>query len=249
MQYRPMNIPPGFDTTFLLWLRSTTEEAWKQYTFQEPQPSRLVVGPDWVAGTRWLGGLGDDIIAQVEETWHVTFPPQYRLFLRHLHALDRPQVVRMARDGHMELKASPAFYNWQSDSDLIAGAFNAPIEGILFDVRINDLWLPSWGTRPSDVQAQIAIVRDLAEQAPRLIPTLGHRYLVEAKHTESDLVLSVAQSDIIVIAPSLRTFLLQTFQRLLHLPSEEVKSEGATAVLARAARIPFWGEIFQRRLV
>lgn len=88
------------DEDFLDWFRERTEEAWQGYqtrTFEDFVASG-VGGRDWQQGTRWVGGLSEQEIAAIEERYHLCFPPDYRLFLKMLHSVDR---LRVGRDTSM----------------------------------------------------------------------------------------------------------------------------------------------------
>jgi hypothetical protein len=52
------------------------------------------------------------------------------------------------------------------------------VEELQFDVEHNRLWLPGWGAKPSTVSAQKECVGALVTAAPRMIPVIGHRYLL-----------------------------------------------------------------------
>src|SRR5205814_9040309 len=92
---RMMNdIPQHFDEAFLHWFQQRTEESWQHYatrTFEDFVASG-VGGRDWQQGTRWLGGLSEQEIETIEQRYAVVFPPDYRLFLRILHSVDRLQT-------------------------------------------------------------------------------------------------------------------------------------------------------------
>lgn len=93
---RPTNeIPAGFDAQFLDWFRDRTEAYWASLPEVTPQETlrhfvkEEVGGRQWQAGTRWLGGLDDGEITEIERRWSLRFPDDYRFFLRRLNAPDR----------------------------------------------------------------------------------------------------------------------------------------------------------------
>jgi hypothetical protein len=46
--------------------------------------------------------------------------------------------------GHRLLPAErPSFYDWQHDAADVQRAFDWPLEGLLFDIELNRMWLPS----------------------------------------------------------------------------------------------------------
>jgi hypothetical protein len=183
----------------------------------------------------WRSGLDPEEISRVEAQWQVRFPPDYRLFLEVLHAADPPA----------------GFYNWSTDSNSIAEAFNWPAEGLEFDVRHNDVWLESWGWKPTHVEQQVAQLGEMFEGAPRLIPVIGHRYLVAEPYQVGNPVLSIYQSDIIVYGGNLRDYFLVEFMGLLGLGPEQKEEvtrsvqQGVNKAYVAAQQIPFWGELLE----
>ena len=82
-----MGEPPLlFGRDFLRWFQHRIEDIWRTY----PKPEKALSGFDWQAGTRWLEDLSEREIGAIEQIWGLHFPPDYRLFLRVLHTVDRP---------------------------------------------------------------------------------------------------------------------------------------------------------------
>src|SRR5689334_11660346 len=108
-------IPPHFDETFLIWFRQRTEQAWSS---EHPQ-------------RRWLPGLSEDEVGGLEHTWNVRFPPDYRLFLRRLHAVGEvtPGAAR-GRKHLMPVRKSIVVYNWLLDTKDLRRAFANPFLGL-----------------------------------------------------------------------------------------------------------------------
>src|SRR5262245_38749445 len=77
------SIPAQFDAEFLDWFRERTEAAWA--TGAERTPEDVLAqyvewgagDCSWQHGTLWLGGLGDEQIAEIERRWNLAFPPDY----------------------------------------------------------------------------------------------------------------------------------------------------------------------------
>jgi hypothetical protein len=229
-------------------------------------------GCAWQHGTLWLAGLSEDEIGQIERRWRIAFPPDYHLFLRRLHSLDRPMLcagylsedepphAAEARGAlatayveefaqYMALEEGPSFYNWLTDTPALEARFARLWEGVQFDVEHNGLWLPSWGPKPATLEAQKARVRELVEEAPRLIPVFSHRYLLAEPCAVGNPVFSVWQSDIVVYGADLRDYLLFEFVGLLGVKREHAKAlerEVHARVHAHFPgyeAIPFWGEL------
>jgi hypothetical protein len=244
-------IPQQFNEAFLHWFRDQTEDTWRNYhtrTFEQFVASR-VGGRDWQQGTRWLNGLSEQEIAAIEEQYHPCFPPDYRLFLKILHSVDRPLVgARYSDDRHMMPTTTPSFYNWQTDTEAIEGAYEWLVEGLFFDVQHTTLWPQSWGAKPTEVEAQEARVRDLVKAAPRLVPVFGHRYLLAEPCEAGNPVLSIYQSDMIIYGIDLRHYFLTEFGELVGIGREDIGSLQPASEQEMQERfekyqtIPFWGE-------
>lgn len=251
-----MEIPTEFTEQFLNWFRERTEAAWAEYQPQtfEDYVAAGVGGRDWQRGTRWLGGLSEAQIEEIERRWSLHFPPDYRLFLRVLHAVDRPkrgakytEYVEGGEPSHLVPNEKPSFYNWLTDAEALQQAFDWLVEGLQFDVEYNGLWLPSWGAMPSRLATQRARVRKLVAAAPRLIPIIGHRYLLAEPCQAGNPVFSIYQSDIIVYGPDLRSYFLFEFADLLGIDWQETEriAREQRASEETYAAIPFWGELYR----
>jgi hypothetical protein len=235
-----MAIPAGFGDEFLDWFRAATEQAWARFRERSflSWVGGGVGGADWQHATRWSAGLAEAEIEAIERQWSLRFPPDYRRFLRRLHATDRPMIgAGFADSGAMVPLVTPGFYSWLGDTAAIRAALDGVFEGLLFDVEENGLWPASWGPRPERADDRRHRVRALLERAPRLVPLLGHRFLVAEPDREGNPVLSIVQSDIIVYGSDLRDYLLIEFGELLGL-------EGQVPIGGREERaIPFWGDL------
>ncbi|HEU4533470.1 MAG TPA: hypothetical protein VFS00_05105, partial [Polyangiaceae bacterium] len=237
----PTPAPPSFDASFLTWFREVTERAWAECETPTLEGYRRagVGGGGFQRGTRWAGGLSEAQVEAVERARSLRFPPDYRLFLRTLHATTPPQVGAGFVDGdRLELYPRAGFYDWLREDDEIRAAEREVVDGLLFDVEHSDLWLPTWGPRPDAAEGREVRLRELVDAAPRLVPVFGHRFLVAEPCRAGNPVLSVHQSDIIVYGRDLRTYLLVEFD----LPS----GDGAVPQTGDPddfRDIPFWGEL------
>lgn len=270
------SIPVQFDAEFLDWFRERTEAAWAMGAVRTPEEvlAQYVEwgagGCSWQHGTRWLGGLSDEQIAEIELRWNLAFPPDYRLFLQRMQSVDRPQLCAgyLAEDEspqaalaggalatayveqheqYMKLAEGPSFYNWLTDVHALEGRFARLWEGLQFDVEHNDLWPSSWGPKPATLSGQQEQVRELVQAAPKLIPIIGHRYLLAEPCTAGNPVFSVWQSDIVVYGTDLRDYLVFEFAELLGF-SKRIEIERATRAQVHERfpgykAIPFWGEL------
>lgn len=124
-------------------------------------------------------GLTTSEMASIEEICGVSWPPDLRIFLQHT------------------LPLGGGFPNWRGSRETIRDKISWPIEGICFDIDRNDFWLPSWGPRPKDINAALAMARSSMERAPKLVPVYIHRYLPSEPMEYGNPVMSVHQTDII----------------------------------------------------
>ena len=245
-------IPRAFGTDFLTWFRERTEATWSTY----PAPTlerfeeRRRFGCDWQPETRWLGGLAEEQVAAVEHDWALRFPPDYRLFLKHLHSVDRPLKCRKGRESASDtptLRDAPSFYNWLTEGDLLRDRLDDLATGLEFDVEEAGLWRPAWGTRPATKEARAQRVRALVDAAPHLIPVFGHRYLLAEPCRPGNPVFSIVQSDLIICGADLRTYFLAEFGDLLGIDIGAVRKQVDDAIhaeFANYASIPFWGDLY-----
>lgn len=235
-------IPLKFDEDFFDWFRERTEAAWSL------DPPR---GP-WQQGTRWLGGLDDGQIANIEDEWGLRFPPDYRLFLSHLHALDRPMrfwdQVSPAEPTKRLPRDVPAFCNWLIEADCVCDRYDFVVEGLQFDVENANLWRPSWGACPSTVEERAQRVREVVAQAPKLIPVFSHRFLLAQPCRASNPVFSIYQSDIIIYGADLHDYFLNEFADVLGIDQDTATRDAEVAINAQYltfTTIPFWGDLLE----
>jgi hypothetical protein len=243
--------PPIALPEFLDWLKLKTEGAWANIaeTTLAQFEARGVGGSSWKPGTKWRPGLTADEIDAIEEKWSLEFPPDYRLFLEKLNAPDRWMSGASYRGGSVLIAADrPSFYDWACDDAAISEALAWPLDGLLFDVEQNDLWMQSWGDRPDLLPQRLAAVRSMVAAAPKLTPVVGHRYLVPANTEQGYAVLSVYQGDIITYGNDLRALLLSHLSSLINseLPQGQRMHDGGGISAEILAEIPFWGEFINQ---
>lgn len=230
--------PPGLSVDFLEWLRVETERAWSSVTERTLDDHRRsgVGGTSWRRGTRWTGGLTDSEIESIAGHYDLAFPQEHRHFLRALHSTTpRMAGATFADDGTLQAVERPGFYDWVRDEHAINERLAWPLEGIVFDVEHNNLWLDSWGRRPNTADAREARIAELVRAAPRLVPVFGHRYVLAV---EPHVVLSVYQSDVIVYGASVRDYLLAELAPLI---GEHARGPAKVNV----SHVPFWGELIE----
>jgi hypothetical protein len=161
----------------------------------------------------WAEGYTRHELDLAQETFGLTFPPDLiALFLER-----RP--VRG--------------YDWRSDGEKIRKMLEWPLHGLLFDVEHNDLWWPEWGERPVTAETRAEVLRDVVNQAPKLVPLVSHRYLPTEPNESGNPIFSIYQSDVIYYGANLADY----FER-------EFASERGPIV--RPVRwIRFWSELVE----
>ena len=246
----PIDLP-----AFFVWFREQTEATWATYetfdfsTVSYGDPANV----DWQRGTRWLGGLTEVEIDAVERRWSIRFPPDYRLFLRMLHTVDRPQIGKLYHTSEigieeMVMAEAISFANWLADDDYIEQYLNKWIrEGFEFDIEHHsNFWPTSWGTKPEGTAAQQARMTEMLAQAPKMIPIHHHRFLLAEPCVAGNPIYSIWQSDIIIYGDTLRDWLLYEFVDLLPVERKEIEDYWWQQRRAREPfymQVPFWNEI------
>jgi hypothetical protein len=139
-------------------------------------------------------GLREDDLLAAENVTGSQFPPDLRLLLG------------------QALPVGDRFPNWRDPyGQSIAHQLAHPIEGILFDVRVNHFWMPSWPERPRDLESSMGLATELLVTWPKLIPLYGHRYLPSQPNEPGNPVLSVMQTDIIYYGSNLPDYFHNEF--------------------------------------
>lgn len=218
-------IPTWFGDPFLSWLKSETEKVWAVYTPTDYSEPGGVGGGDWQRGTKWGKPLSEDEIKKIEAKWKLKFPSDYHLFLNRLHCPDRKMSGYWYVDESNEKKAdlSPTFWDWRNDDAAIQRALDGVREGILFDIEHNGLWLKKWGKKPRGKKNIVEVLDKLLKKAPKLIPVYGHRFLLEKPIQKTHPVLSIVQTDIIVMGNDLRSYLIEELSFLLGLKEDPLE--------------------------
>lgn len=241
-----------FDETFLIQLRDKTEEKWRDcppLTFEEFL-AQDKISYIWQPKTKWLG-LADEEIDALEQQWSVRFPPDYCLFLKILHCLDKPITIATYDGDTREIIPgdSSLFHNWQTDTHIIENAYQQTIDDLSYEVLHNNVWKSGWGRKPVTKYGQKQQIEHLIAQAPKLIPIYDHRFLLTEPYQEGNPIVSIRQSGIVIHAPDLYTFFCKDFADLMDLGKQELKQINAEARQMSKEKyssyrsIPFWGEL------
>ena len=132
------------------------------------------------------------------------------------------------------LPISKGFYNWRDFSSgnvsKIKKAITCPVE-MVYELSDEVYWCEQWGKEPDNVDEFVQEVRKRLEEAPKLIPVYGHRYM--PMDGSNPPILSVHGIDIIYYGQDLRDYFKVEFGSK---KQSEIDFEGIS-------NIPFWSEI------
>ena len=183
-------------------------------------------------GTRWeytLGpGLTDVQMRRVQERYDLRFPPDLVELFSELVPL------------------GPRFYDWADETPEnvahIRGMIGWPVEGVLFDVENNAVWLPEWGERPAQKEDAIALAAEHLGTAPHLVPLMGHRYLPTEPCKSGNPVFSIYQTDMIVYGRDLNDYFHNELGGSRTSDMSNIWAEPQEPLLAAIRAVPVWGQ-------
>ncbi|KAK8480496.1 hypothetical protein V6N11_037885, partial [Hibiscus sabdariffa] len=105
-------------------------------------------------------GLSDQEFSSIESTFNFTFPPDLRSILQ------------------QGLPVYPSFPNWRSSSPQQLNIFfKLPLLSLSNNIRFHNFWSDSWGPKPSNSDAALALVKKLLRKAPPLVPVYTNCYI------------------------------------------------------------------------
>lgn len=170
------------------------------------------------AGVGFSPGLTEAEVQIAEESYRLRFPPDLKAFLM------------------FALPTGKDWPNWKEiESPVLWLMLNSPYEGICFDIELNGFWPQKWGVKPSSLVDAFALAKQKLDEAPRLIPIWGHRYLPDRPAIEGNPVLSVHQTDIIYYGSDLWNYFQNEFD--YHFDTPNNRSD------APIRRVEFWSAI------
>ncbi|MET9261848.1 hypothetical protein [Amycolatopsis sp. NPDC004079] len=139
-------------------------------------------------------GLTPAELSDVEDQFGFTFSDDHRIFLT------------------AGVPVGDRWPDWRhGDPDQLRKRLDWPVDGVLYDVENNDLWLPEWGTQPRSMCNALAVARRHLATVPQLVPVCGHRYLPATAGESGYPVLSVYQTDVVYYGWDLRSYLRHEF--------------------------------------
>lgn len=163
------------------------------------EASRCDIGP----------GLNDAEFDRVEAAYGFEFADDHRAFLA--AGLPLNSGLPAAPPGVTAAHPRP-WPDWRGgEPDGLRASLGRPVEGALFDVRHNRLWLPEWGARPADPDAAVETAGRRLATVPRMVPVYGHRYLPAGRGGWGHPVLSIWQTDIAYYGADLADWVAREF--------------------------------------
>jgi len=173
------------------------------------------------AGVTFAPGLTDSEVKRAEDFHGFRFPPDLREFLM------------------FALPTSKSWPNWRDVTNPeIELMLTWPYEGICFDIEHNGFWLEEWGPKPSTNVVAFAIAKKKIDEAPKLIPVCGHRYIPDDPSLADNPVFSVYQSDIIYYGADLGNYLENEFHYYFQTPEYFLKEP--------IRRIDLWSQLVEK---
>ena len=178
-------------TDFLNWFKEATEASWANQDL-------LSFGYIEIHNAKWVGMKESEII-DVERKYKIKFPPDYREFLKILHTVN------------FKPKEDQFYFNWLEDDQIIIDKLNWPY----YSISKDKIWLKSWGTIPDKEVEILNRFNKWYEDAPKLIPVFGHRYVISEPCKSGNPILSVWGSDTIIYGWDLKHYLLSEFSEYM----------------------------------
>jgi len=129
------------------------------------------------------------------------------------------------------------WWRWDDPAQSFSQWQSSLRDGLLFDVEHNEFWLQSWGPQPTEGSDRLSLAAEAFAQAPPLFPLFGHRAVplaIARDETSSDSnpILSVVQTDVIVYGTDLAQWLHREFDVALPMwPPTDTRW------------FPFWSEL------
>ncbi|GMJ03887.1 hypothetical protein HRI_004057900 [Hibiscus trionum] len=174
-------------------------------------------------------GLTDQEFSSIESTFNFTFPPDLRSILR------------------QGLPVHPSFPNWRSSSPQQLHIFlNLPLLSLSNNIRFNHFWSDSWGPKPSNSNAALALVKKLLRTSPTLVPIYRNCYIPSTPNVHGNPVFYVDGEEVRIMSVDIDMF----FQQLRALETGGVFNismmKKSNSVDTAARRIQFWTEVAER---
>jgi hypothetical protein len=139
-----------------------------------------------------MAGYSEAELDDVQAKWGLRFPSDLVALFRECRLLiDDPVFVKQS-------------FDWvTADPDRIRERLVWPFESYWRSVERHEFWWPEWGQRPASPEDQKEKLRGIFDDAPKLIPLVGIRYIPDEPHEIGNPVFSVMGSDVIYYGANL----------------------------------------------
>ncbi|XVF61433.1 hypothetical protein PTKIN_Ptkin08bG0129000 [Pterospermum kingtungense] len=185
-----------------------------------------------------LPGLTDQEFSSIESTFQFTFPPDLRSILQ---------------EG---LPVDPSFPNWRSSSpQQLNILLNLPFLSLSKNVTLHNFWSPSWGPKPSNSNEALALVKNLLQKAPLLVPIYRNCYIPSTPNVAGNPVFYVDGDDVRILSFDITRFFQEVeflrrggvFKPFMRKKNNGTANNDVPAWAATTARrIEFWTDVAER---
>ncbi|XWS29651.1 hypothetical protein CRYUN_Cryun24cG0047900 [Craigia yunnanensis] len=137
----------------------------------------------------FLPGLTDQEFSSIESTFHFTFPPDLRSILQ---------------EG---LPVDPSFPNWRSSSrQQLNILLNLPFLCLSKNITLHNFWSDSWGPKPSNSNEALALVKNLLQKEPLLVPIYRNCCIPSTPNMAGNLVFYVDGEEVRILSFDITRF-------------------------------------------
>ncbi|XP_022740406.1 uncharacterized protein LOC111292346 [Durio zibethinus] len=184
-----------------------------------------------------LPGLTDQEFSSIESTFQFTFPPDLRSILQEGLPID------------------PSFPNWRSSSpQQLNILLNLPLLSLSKNITFHNFWSDSWGPKPSNSNEALALVKNLLQKAPLLVPIYRNCYIPSTPNVAGNPVFYVDGEEVRILSFDITRFFQEVeflrrggvvkpfMRKKTNSVTNNVPAWAATA----ARRIEFWTEVAKR---
>ncbi|WBX78171.1 hypothetical protein PG911_07935 [Tenacibaculum ovolyticum] len=210
-----LKIPENF-TEFLYWIKEQTETFW---SIDPNESDADFVCDDWAYGAKWIG-MKENEIDNIEKENNIKFSNYHREFLKVLHTTDKKQILEYTEtfdeDAEVLFEERSYFYNWNTDIENIKRELNYVYKDLL-KATLGGFWLKSWGIRPESIDKRKETFVNWYNNAPKLIPIKGHRFVISEPKNTDNAILSIRGTDTIIYGVNMRNYLLSELREELGL--------------------------------
>ncbi|KAK5843500.1 uncharacterized protein LOC108469096 [Gossypium arboreum] len=184
-----------------------------------------------------LPGLTDHEFTSIESAFHFTFPPDLRSILQEGLPID------------------PSFPNWRSSSpQQLNVLLSLPLLSLSKNITLHNFWSPSWGTKPSNPNEALGLVRRLFTTAPVLIPIYRNCYIPSTPNMAGNPVFYVDGEEVRILSFDVNRFFQEVeflrrggvFKPFMRKRRNGVDNKVPAWAATAARRIEFWTDVAEK---